>query len=83
MKSLSVINYPTVTVYRQLKKLMLHPNKRAVRKDKGYPRIITDADLYHYCQLIAAMKIRSMNGKKHILSTGNCIKLLENMGLKG
>ena len=25
------------TVYRQLKKLQLHPNERAVRKDKGFP----------------------------------------------
>lgn len=71
-----------VTVYRQLKKLRLHPNERTVRKDKGHSRIITDADLYYYCQLIAAMKIRSMNGKKHLLSTGNCIKLLENSGVK-
>lgn len=70
------------TVYRQLKKLLLHPNERAVRKDKGFPKIIKDADLYYYCQLIAAMKIRSMNGKKHLLSTSQCIKFLEEDGVK-
>jgi hypothetical protein len=70
------------TVYRQLKKLMLHPNQRVVRKDKGCPKIITEAELYHYCQLVAAMKIRSMNGNKHILSTGQCIKFLEEYGVK-
>lgn len=54
------------TVYRQLKKLMLHPSER----------------MYYYCQLIAAMKIRSMNGKKHVLSTARCIKFLEEDGIK-
>ena len=70
------------TVYRQLKKLQLHPNERAVRKDKGFPKIIKDTDLHYYCQLIAAMKIRSMNGKKHLLSTSQCIKFLEEDGIK-
>jgi hypothetical protein len=69
------------TVYRQLKKLMLHPNERAVRKDKGSPKIITNPELYHYCQLIAAMKVRSMNGNKHLLSTEQCIKFLEEYGV--
>lgn len=70
------------TIYRQLKLLMLHPNERAVRKDKGCPKIIKEEVLHHYCQLIAAMKIRSMNGKKHILSTKQCIKFLEEDGVK-
>ncbi|MEI6096297.1 MAG: hypothetical protein WCR08_12715 [Gammaproteobacteria bacterium] len=70
------------TVYRQLKKLMLHPRERLVRKDKGHSRIIKDDDLHHYCQLIAAMKIRSMNGKKHMLSTARCIKFLEEDGIE-
>jgi hypothetical protein len=70
------------TVYRQLKKLMLHPRERLVRKDKGHSRIIKDDDLHHYCQLIAAMKIRSMNGKKHMLSTARCIKFLEDDGIE-
>lgn len=70
------------TVYRQLKKLMLHPNERMTRKDKGCPKIIKNEDMHYYCQLIAAMKIRSMNGKKHILSTERCIKFLEEDGIK-
>lgn len=69
------------TVYRQLKKLMLHPCKRITRKDKGHSRIIKDNELHYYCQLIAAMKIRSINGKKHMLSTARCIQFLENDGL--
>lgn len=70
------------TIYRQLKSLMLHPSERVVRKDKGCPKITKEKELYHYCQLIAAMKIRSMNGKKHILSTAHCIKFLEEKGVK-
>ncbi len=69
------------TVYRQLKKLMLHPNERSSRKDKGHARVIKDEDLHHYCQLIAAMKIRSMNSKKHLLSTAQCIKFIEEDGV--
>jgi hypothetical protein len=69
------------TVYRQLTRLMLHPAKRVVRKDKGHSRIIKDDDLHYYCQLIAAMKIRSMNSKKHMLSTARCIKFLEEDGV--
>lgn len=69
------------SVYRQLKKLMLHPIDRKTRKDKGSSRIIDNELLYQYCQLIAAMKIRSMNSKKHILSTARCIKFLEEDGI--
>ena len=69
------------TVYRQLNRLSLHPNVRMERKDKGSPKIIKEGDLYHYCQLIAAMKLRSMNGKKHMLSTARCIKFLEDDGV--
>lgn len=69
------------TVYRQLRNLMLHPVERMTRKDKGCPKIIKEEELYHYCQLVAAMKIRSMNGKKHMLSTAQCIKFLEDDGV--
>ena len=70
------------SVYRQLNQLSLHPNERKFRKDKGTPRVIIEEELFHYCQLIAAMKIRSMNSKKHLLSTASCIKLLEEDGVK-
>lgn len=69
------------TVYRQLKKLMLHPKDRLTRKDKGCSRIIKDDELHYYCQLIAAMKIRSMNGNKHVISTQRCIQFIENDGV--
>ena len=61
---------------------MLHPSERIVRQDKGSPRVIKEDELHHYCQLIAAMKIRSMNGKKHLLSTAQCIKFLEEDGVE-
>lgn len=70
------------TVYRQLKKLMLHPNERMPRKDKGYSKVMQNEDMHYYCQCVAAMKIRSMNGKKHMLSTARCIKFLEEDGIK-
>lgn len=70
------------TVYRQLKQLMLHPNKRKIRKDKGSSRVVSNDDLHFYCQLIAAMKVRSINTKKHMLSTARCIRLLEDDGVK-
>jgi hypothetical protein len=69
------------TVYRQLKKLMLHPNERKIRRDKGCSKILKNEELHYYCQLIAAMKIRSMNGNKHVLSTSRCIWFLENDGI--
>ena len=69
------------TVYRQLKKLMLHPKARLTRKDRGCSRIIKDDELHYYCQLIAAMKIRSMNGNKHVISTQRCIQFIENDGV--
>ena len=59
----------------------LHPKERVTRKDKGCSRIIKDEELHYYCQLIAAMKIRSMNGNKHIISTQRCIQFIENDGV--
>lgn len=69
------------TVYRQLQQLNMHPKERKTRKDRGCPKIIDEAALFHYCQLVAAMKIRSMNSKRHMLSTESCIRFLENDGV--
>lgn len=68
-------------IYRQLKNLQLHPPTRKRRKDSGAPKILSNEKLYLYCQLIAALKIRTINNQNHTLSTKQCITFLENEGV--
>lgn len=67
------------TVYRALRE----PNcVRAVRRvDYDIPRIIPKARLERYCEIIAAIKIRTSNRKGRHLSTVQAIRLLEEDGI--
>jgi hypothetical protein len=71
-----VFNVSESTIYRQLKKLNIHPNNRKSRSDKGSVRILDQQGFYYYCQVIAALKIASSN-QVYMLSTQACIELLE------
>ena len=67
------------TMYRLLQDLAsLRSSKRA---DCGQPRVMPKASLARYCQVIAALKIRTCNGKGRHLSTGEAIRLLEEHGI--
>ena len=51
------------------------------RSDVGKSRILPTLEMEWYCQIIAAMKIRTCNKKKHHLSTGEAIRILEDFGI--
>ena len=67
------------TVYRALKSL--HQPKDIRRADCGKPRSISEKSMVRYCQILAALKIRTSNKKGRHLSTNRAIELLENHGV--
>jgi hypothetical protein len=68
------------TVYRALREL---PAARpAHRADFGHPRVLPQAQLERYCELIAALKLRTTNKKGRHLSTARAIELLEDYGVE-
>jgi hypothetical protein len=56
--------------------------RAAQRVDKGIPRAVPMATLERYCEIIAALKVRTTNGKGRHLSTGRAIALLEEHGVE-
>ena len=52
------------------------------RADRGVPRVLPQAELEHYCEVIAALKIRTSNKKGRHLSTVQAIRLLEEHGVE-
>jgi len=68
------------TLYRQLREQgrphALH------RADRGRPRVLPPAALRRYCEVIAALKLRTTNGKGRHLSTRRAIALLEEHGVE-
>ncbi len=66
-------------VYRQLREL--HRPKGLRRADRGSPRALSSAELERYCQIVAALKVRTENGKGRKLSTVRAIELLEEPGV--
>lgn len=68
----------TTTVYRALqdfnKPYAVH------RADHGMPRVLAQAELERYCELIAALKLRTTNKNGRHLSTRRAIELLEEHG---
>lgn len=51
------------------------------RSDRGLPRVLPKAELEHYLELIAALKVRTANRHGRHLSTREAIRLLEDYGL--
>jgi len=68
------------TLYRSLRQ-QLRP--RALRRaDRGQPRKVPLAELERYCEIIAAMKLRTTNKKDRHLSTARALELLEQHGVE-
>jgi hypothetical protein len=68
------------TVYRALRSF---PIPRPIhRADFGRPRTLPKAELERYCELVAAMKLRTTNKKGRRLSTARVIELLEDYGIE-
>ena len=54
---------------------------RALRRsDRGTPRVLPQDKMEYYCELIAALKVRTSNKKGRHLSTGEAIRLIEEFG---
>ena len=70
----------STTVYRTLRALL---KPRAVhRADRGTPRVLPQAELERYCELIAALKLRTTNKQGRHLSTQRAIEILEQYGVE-
>ena len=67
------------TVYRALKDLNRPKSMR--RSDRGRPRAFDEDQLTRYCEIIAALKLRTRNGQGRHLSTVRAIELLEEFKL--
>ena len=67
------------TVYRALRQHNLPRNVR--RADYGQPRVMPKPNLLRYCEVIAALKVRTTNGQSRHLSTVQAIRLLEEHGI--
>ena len=68
------------TLYRDLR---AHHRPKALRRsDSGIPRALPLEVMESYCELVAAMKIRTSNKKGRHLSTSESIRLLEDYGLE-
>ena len=67
------------TLYRLLRQRR-HPRSLG-RADRGSPRVLPKAELERYLELIAALKVRTSNGKGRHLSTREAIRVLENYGV--
>lgn len=68
------------TLYRALRE-RTYP-KVAQRADRGSPRVLSPTQMERYCEVIAAMKVRTTNKKGRHLSTPEAIRLLEDYGVE-
>jgi hypothetical protein len=68
------------TVYRAL--YAFRKPHAAHRTDYGKPRLLPQTELERYCELIAALKLRTTNKKGRHLSTGRAIELMEDYGVE-
>ena len=68
------------TLYRGLRQ-QIWP-KPLHRSDQGKPKIAAAAELERYVETIAAMKLRTTNGKGRHLSTARAIEILEEYGVE-
>ena len=67
------------TVYRALKSFL---RPRAVhRADHGKPRLLPKSEMERYCDLVAALKLRTTNKNGRHLSTQRAIELMEKHGI--
>ena len=70
----------TTSVYRALKDFL---KPRVIhRADHGKPRVMPKPELERYCELVAALKLRTTNKQGRHLSTKRAIELLEDYGVE-
>ena len=67
------------TLYRQI--CHVSQPKAAKRKDAGIPRSLPPEEMEKYCEIIAALKIRTRNKNGRHMSTQTAIELLEDVGV--
>ena len=67
------------TLYRALRKQSRPRSLK--RSDCGLPRVLSKEQMERYCELIAAIKMRTSNKKGRHLSTHQAIRLLEEHGI--
>jgi hypothetical protein len=68
------------TLYRTLKESIKPKSLR--RSDSGIPRVLPKEQLEHFCEIIAAIKVRTSNKKGRHLSTKQAIRLMEEFGIE-
>ncbi len=68
------------TVYRALRE-QFRP-RSLHRRDRGHPRRMPQQDMGRFCELVAAMKLRTTNQKGRHLSTGRALELLVEHGIE-
>lgn len=67
------------TIYRILRERQTVKSIRRI--DCGQPRLMPKTTLERYCEVIAALKVRTSNKKGRHFSTGRAIQLLEEEGI--
>lgn len=68
------------SVYRALKEKRGPKSTR--RSDQGRSHKVSISELHQYCEVIAAMKVRTLNRKGRHISTSRAIELLESTGIE-
>lgn len=76
----SLYGVSATTLYRQLR--TLHRPRPVRRADRGQPRKLPAADLERWCEIIAALKLRTTNKKGRHLSTARALELMEQHGVE-
>lgn len=71
----SLYGVSATTLYRQLR--TLHRPRPVRRANRGQPRKVPVADLERWCEIIAALKLRTTNKKGRHLSTARALELME------
>ena len=75
----SLYGVSATTLYRALRD---RARPRAVRRsDRGAPRILPADQMQRYCEIIAAIKLRTSNKQGRHLSTAEAIRLIETCGI--
>ena len=76
----SLYGVSATTLYRQLR--TLHRPRPVRRADRGQPRKVPLAELERWCEIIAALKLRTTNKKGRHLSTARALALMEEHGVE-
>jgi hypothetical protein len=70
----------TDTLYRALRERAVPKSLR--RCDHGVPRVMGAKEMERFCEVVAAIKVRTSNKKGRHLSTAEAIRLLEDYGVQ-